>query len=295
MSYSRIEVGSAVVMVVFVCVSVIHAETPPATEHPAVQEVLTMVEAGLSEAVVLERVDNIGAFPDLDGTTLAVLAERGVSERVLVRMIQLEAEDGLQKTRAPAPLPEPAQDNPESSPNPGLAPGQAELRVVVECAFRITFLEVTVDGGEVLTVGKLWEGEGMAGERIRRPRWIKGETPSVAFEGPVSAGEHEIGVGFAITHVQMDDPNDEWGEYSRERYVSRGMRASGEPIGEVGEEVRKPAVCKVSPGDICEVTAILEKTRTSKLGGVPRMSVHYEVKVVPAEQVPFSETVSRSR
>ncbi|MCP4902763.1 MAG: hypothetical protein GY906_37860 [bacterium] len=263
------------------------AETPAALEHPAVQEVLVMVDAGLSERVIFERVSNIGEFPDLNADTLAALAKRGVTEAILVRMIELEAEpaalEPLVALPAASPVAEPiATAAPSVVSKVGLAPGQAGIKVVVERAFKITFLEVEVNGGNAGTEGKLWEGEGMMGERLRRPRWVKTEMPFIAFEGPVAPGTNSVGVGFAISQVIMDDPDDEWGEYSHERYVSRGLRSSGVKIGEGKERDTEPVTCQVSAGEICEVTATLEKRSPTKLGGIPTLSVSYEVRVIPS-------------
>ena len=62
-------------------------------------------------------------------------------------------------------------------------------------------------------------------------------------------------------------------------YVTRGIRAAGEPLENQTDGDNPGAVCKISEGQICEVTAHFEGRKPTPLGGLPEYSVSYEVMI----------------
>jgi len=247
-------------------------ESPSALDNPAIQEVLAMVEAGVSKDVMTARITKIGAFPELDGRELAELKRRGIPDSVLLLMLQLTAPTAV----APTGSAEGPQAGAE--PEAPIPEGLGLVRVVVERPIRVTYYEVVVTGELVHSEGRLWEGSVGAGRHLKRPTFVRGRDPILAYQSPVDPGSHAVGVGFAVSTVE-GAPSDEWSEYAGEHYETRGIRATaddlpgGAPVGNPGAE------CQVFAGQVCEVVATFEKTSPSRLGGLPIYSVHYRVEV----------------
>jgi hypothetical protein len=80
------------------------------------------------------------------------------------------------------------------------------------------------------------------------------------------------------------DPADEWGEYAGEHYVTRGVRAAGEKIQGQHEGGNPGVVCDVTAGQTCEVTATFDRTRPTRLGGLPIYSVRYRTRVSEVDE-----------
>lgn len=262
----------AVLAVVFMALPLLlgaQEETPPSFDNPAIQDVLAMVDADLSEGLILARVDKIGAFPELTGPDLAALKRYGVPEPVLLRMIELGVPGDTPAAVEPAPEPLVA----------ALPEEAAQIKVIVERPFRVTYYEVVVDDELVHTEGRIWEGSVEGGRHLKRPVAVRGKGPVTAYSSPVDPGSYSVVVGFAVSSVQ-GDPADEWGEYAGEEYVTRGIRATddvlpgGKPSGNPG------ARCELNAGEICEVTATFASTSPSALGGLPRYSVQYRTEVL---------------
>jgi hypothetical protein len=247
-------------------------EKSSALDHPAIKDVLAMVEAALSEGVMSARVEKIDAFPELDGRELAVLKRKGVPDAVLLMMLEKAVPGG----RAPATAP--AAPAPDVEPPVKVPEDAGLIRVLVERPFKVTYYEVVVDGQAVHTEGRLWEGSVDAGGHLMRPRAVRGKGSILAYESPVAPGSYPAGVGFAVSVIE-GDPSDEWSEYAGEHYVTRGIRATGDslpgqaPVGNPG------AVCEVRVGQVCEVVASFGKSSPSTLGGLPVYSVRYRVDV----------------
>ncbi len=280
-------------------------------KHQSVVEVLAMVDAGLGEGVILARVEKIGVFPELNGSDLAALAERGVPEAVLIRLVELGS--GQLPEPEPVPEPEPAPPSPPQPPvaQPGPAPAApsppqppvaqpapapaapavpaaeglgkpapaaAAIRVEVDRPFAVTYLEVVVDGQQVTSHGELWQGESEAGQRLKRPYVVKLGKHFTAAEVEVVPGEHQVLVGFAVTQV-AEDPNDEWGEYAVESYQNRGVRTTGEADPDHGWFANQAAICSLKADQTCLVTARLDRHSPTRLGGIPDYSVGYTVEL----------------
>jgi len=240
-------------------------------EDSRVQEVLLMTEAGMSEQVILARVEQIGAFPILEAIELAELKKRGVSDRVLMYMIEHGQVKASGEPAATAPV---AQD-----PPPAVEDAEAGIRVVVVRSFRVTYIEVALGGEIVQHSGRLWEGKSDPGVMLKRPRILRGDEVFTAYEAAVQPGTHEVAVGFAFSAVE-GDPRDEWAEFEGEWYVTRGVRAGSERFEKQNDEDNPGATCSVEAGQICEVTATFHKKAPTPLGGLPDYSVTYEVRTI---------------
>ena len=190
--------------------------------------------ADASSALDDAAVEQIGTFPVLTGDDLAHLKKLGVSDAVLVFMI----EHAQAETAIPAPAP------PSSAPEtPAGAEGsEGGIRVIIDRGFRITYYEVAIDNEIVQHAGKLWEGKSDPGVMLRRPRVLRGDTIFTAYEVAVEPGAYDVSVGFAFSTVE-GDPRDEWGEYEGEWYVTRGILTAGEPLENQKEGDNPGAVC----------------------------------------------------
>lgn len=249
-------------------------EGQPITADPRVREVITMVQGGLSAAVILAKVDDLGAFPELTAQDLVTLKGRGVPEQVLVRMVEL---------REAAPL-APALAAPAAVEARPLASEVAEapsalLRVEIERGFPVTYYEVAVDGEVVATAGRLWQGESRPGEKLQRPSRVREGERFLALELEVSPGEHEVAVGFSVTSVEdsADNLTDPWSSTAVEHYLNRGVRAVSAPEDAVpGEWSAATATrCTATPDAPCTVVASFERQAPTPLGGLPVYGVRY--------------------
>jgi hypothetical protein len=243
-----------------------------AFDHPAVRDVLAMVEADVAENVMTARVVKLGSFPELDGRELAELKRRGVPDSVLLLMLQMTTPS---RTTPYAPS---GGQQAGLEPDAPVPEGLGLLRVVVKRPIRVTFLEVAVGGEAVHTEGNLWEGSVGAGQHLKRPVFVRGTEQIVAYQSPVDPGSHNVAVGFAVSTVE-EDPSDEFGEYAGEHYQTRGIRATGAPLAGQAPMGNPGVECQVFEGQVCEVVATFEKTSPSRLGGLPIYSVHYLVEV----------------
>ena len=272
---ARVFVATAVAILVLMSVSPAHAgEQKSALEDSRVVEVLAMAEGGLSIEIIWAKIQDIGSFPELSGTDLVYLKEHGVPDRALVRMIELE------QAAAPAPAAEPAPAvvPPVAAPEPEVPGNTGAIRVVIERPFMITYYEVAIDGEMLAHRGKLWEGMGEPGHILQRPSRIgkRKDTTITALDTDVSPGLHEVAVGFAVTWVEDDANDNEYGKYNQEFYVNRGVRAVAADDEHEGEWGTKTAIaCDVLPGQTCVVTATLSKRAPTGLGGLPIYSVRY--------------------
>ncbi len=273
---ARIFVATAIAVLLVSSVSPAHASEPSAAlEDGRVVEVLAMVDGGLSLEIIWAKIHNIGSFPELSGTDLVYLKERGVPDNALVRMIELE------QAAAPAPAvpAAPAVVPPVAAPVPEIPGETGAIRVVIERPFMITYYEVAIDGEMLAHRGKLWEGMSEPGHILKRPSKIgkRKDTMITALETDVTPGSHEVAVGFASTWVEDDSDHNGYGKFNQEFYVNRGVRAVTADDDHEGEWGTKTAIaCDVPAGQTCVVTATLEKHAPTGLGGIPIYSVRYE-------------------
>ncbi len=273
---ARVFVATAVVLIAMMSVFPADAgEQQSALEDSRVVEVLAMVDGGLSLEIIWAKVHDIGSFPELSGTDLVSLKEHGVPDRVLVRMIELE--EG--SAPAPAAAPAPAVVPPVAAPVPEVPGSTGAVRVVIERPFMITYYEVAIDGEMLAHRGKLWEGMGEPGHILQRPSKVgkRKDTLITALDTDLTPGLHEVAVGFAVTRVEDDADDNEYGKYNQEFYVNRGVRAIAADDDHEGEWGTKTAIaCDVRPGQTCVVTATLGKRAPTRLGGIPIYSVSYQ-------------------
>jgi len=261
-----------VIAVSALCVAyVAEAGESPGLEDAAIQQIITMAKAGLSEHVILAKAEQIGVFPVLSGDDLARLKEIGVTDAVLVFMIE-HAQKKIDAAAA-APAPSTVDDTAaEQAPATG-------IRVVIDRGTRITYYEVAIDSEIVHHSGKLWEGKSDPGIMLRRPRVLRGDAIFNAYEATVEPGAYDVSIGYAFSSVE-GDPRDEWGEYEGEWYVTRGIRAVGTPLSNQKEGDNSGAVCEVAEGLVCEVTVRLEGQRPTPLGGLPDYSISYDTRII---------------
>ncbi len=276
---ARIFIATAAVLIAMTSVSPVYAgEQKSALEDSRVVEVLAMVDGGLSSKIIWAKIHDIGSFPELSGTDLVYLKERGVPDNALVRMIELE------QAAAPAPAvpAAPAMVPPVTAPVPQIPGDTGTIRVVIKRPFMITYYEVAVDGEILAQHGKLWEGMSEPGHILKRPGKVgkRKDTMITALETDVTPGSHDVAVGFAVTWVEDDSDHNEYGKYNQEFYVNRGVRAVAADDDHEGEWGTKTAIaCDVQPGQTCVVTATLEKRAPTGLGGLPIYSVSYQTTI----------------
>jgi len=228
------------------------------------------------------------AVLQVDADDLVALHEAGVSEEAMVRMIQLGAAAPAESVPPAAAAPAPA---PITTSKAVVAPvteasepisvdPSGRIEVILKRDFRITFFEVAIDGETSASSGRLWEGASEPGMMLRRPGRVRKDNTFTALDLAVEPGSYEVAVGFAVSVVEDDpDLNDEWGKFTVERYVNRGVRAMESPEDPAEGEWGTPAAinCTVAAGKTCTVTATLERRAPTRLGGIPVYSVSYTV------------------
>lgn len=273
------------VFLVSVLLAVAPAANAPSDEadgldHPAIREVLAMVEAGVGNEVILARVERMKTVPELSGEEIAALRKKGVGDRVLLALIERGGRTPVPPAAAAPAVPPPATP-PASAVPPKPAPGgTAAVRVVLESGFPLNYLEVRLDGETVHTLGRALRGESEQAGFLPRPETIRPGKDRVVFERAVPPGRHEIDVGFAVTRVE-GDPEDEWHEYSREAYASSGVGLEGSAVRSAGDgewSDRPPAVCEVTAGATCEVVVTPRKQGRAR-GGLTSYGLSYRVSV----------------
>jgi hypothetical protein len=237
-------------------------------DNPSIQALLTMIEEGAEEEEILDRAEEIGTFPQLDGHDLAELKRRGMSDAVLLKIIELSMA---------APTPKPPRETPAAS---DMTPAdRGMIRVTLEYPFPITFYEVVLDKRVVHAEGKLWEGSVGPGLTLDPPEVVGHQTPKVVLETPVAPGRHTTLVGFAVSEVRAD-PSETWGEPSGEHYETRGILATDGSLAGQAPAGNPGGVCVVEAGHLCEVYVTPQRTSSSVLGGASVYSVRYRVRVV---------------
>ena len=242
------------------------AGSPTALDDPAIEEVLVMSEAGVSREVILARVARLDRVPVLSGEDLAALKQRGVDDAVLLELVRRGGE--------PLAVPEVPTSTDASRP----ATGAARIRVVTQPDFPVTYFEVAVGRDVVASEGILLRGESDPGGILKRPKQMRFSSPHVLYEADVAPGAHDVRVGFAVTTI-AEDPDDEWSEYSQQRYINSGV-ALDEPYDQSGSwSTAGAANCEVAEGQVCEVVVLATGTKGGRLGGRLLYKLNYEVRV----------------
>ncbi|MDQ7087047.1 MAG: hypothetical protein Q9Q13_03945 [Acidobacteriota bacterium] len=152
-------------------------------------------------------------------------------------------------------------------------------RLVVEfrSPFPVSFLEVVVDGKSVATRGEMLEGASDPGQFLARPARLSIKKGEVIYEELLPAGSHEILAGFAVTSVESN-PDDEWSEYSRERYTSRGVRAERRTTPLPAWGANPGATCEIVEGETCRVIVELQRRRSRHRGGGSAYGLKYRLR-----------------
>lgn len=238
------------------------AQTDPVLEHPVIREVVEMVEAGVGDEVIIARIGQMSDLPSLSGDAIAALKRKGVSDRVLLELVQnARGEDTA----------------PKASPR---AEGASVLRVILESPFPVSFYEIAVDGRVVATRGETYEGQSEPGRALRQPRSFRVDGAESAYEEAIEPGEHRILVGFEVSRVE-DDRRDDWMEYGRQQYVSSGVRAEEKDSAEKNWGANHVAICRVEVGQVCVVNVRFDSKSPTRFGGLPVYSVTYQVEMSP--------------
>ena len=243
-----------------------------ALEDQATRTVLEMIAAGHTDTEILERIGELAPFPEFNGRDLAELKRRGVPDPVVLRMLELTG-DGTGGPRAPVPTPR------EPSPAFTTAIGECLIRVLVDCSFDVTYLEVALDGEIRSTRGRLWTGSVDAGAHLESPPEVTVEKYDLLFEVPVAPGQHTAAVGFAVSEVEQN-PSEVWGEEAGEHYVTRGIRAISSFLPGQAPSGNPGIVCDVAAGQLCEIVATPLRTSSGILSGASVYNVRYVSSIV---------------
>lgn len=254
------------------------AQDSKGLDDPAIKELMAMVEAKIADDVIMARLSKL-AVPELTGQQLAELKKRGVSDRVLGALVTIA---GRRSTPKPVPKPPAAQASPaptgqKAPPEADLLPeGMGRVRIIFKSPFPVTRYEALIDGRRVAERGDVLDGESEPGQFLPRPGRIRIKGGETVYQGELPAGDHQILAGFAVSEVESD-PNDEWSEFSRERYLSRGIRAAERAAAGKDWGANTPAVCHLKEGQTCVVTVTFGKRRTRMFGGRSAYTVRYKV------------------
>lgn len=243
-----------------------------ALDDPATTTVLEMVAAKQTDEEILEHIDELAPFPEFSGQDLAELKRRGVSDRILLHMLQL-TDDGAQ-ARPASPASSRESTSTLASPDAG-----GVVRVVIDCPFAVSFVEVALDGKVMNARGKLWQDSVGAGEHLDTPPDVIDQEPAVLLESPVSPGRHTAAVGFAVTEVRRD-PSEAWGQEPGEHYETRGIRATPSFLPGQAPGGNPGAECTVKAGQLCEIVVTPQHTTSALLRGASVYNVRYQVSVV---------------
>ncbi|MDP7692571.1 MAG: hypothetical protein QGG89_12105 [Vicinamibacterales bacterium] len=265
-------VGLVLPVLLTLAAATVSAEQRVLREPPAVAEVVAMIEAGVGEAVIVARIQQMAAVPTLTGEEIARLKERGATEAVLLALVGAAA---------------PTAEGPEVAAGAPMAGGRVRsstIRVILAPSFPVTHYEVLVDGLAVVARGTVFEGQSEPGRILKRPKRFDLNEPVVAYEDTVAPGDHAVRVGFAVSRVDEDSTTNNWMDYSRQRYRTSGVRAIDDRSAERGWSVSEAVSCQVGPGQLCIVTVQFDKRSPSRFGGLPIYAVTYEAVVTSAAE-----------
>jgi hypothetical protein len=144
----------------------------------------------------------------------------------------------------------------------------------------VSFYEIAVDDRVVATRGAQYEGQSEPGRALKQPRTFRVDETGSAYEETVTPGEHKILVGFEVSRIE-EDRRDDWGEYSRQQYVSSGVRAEAKDRAGRNWGANQAAICRIDAGRVCVVNVRFDSSSPTRLGGLPVYSVAYQVETSP--------------
>ena len=243
------------------------AEASAALDHHSVQSLLTMLEEGATEEEILDRLEEIGAFPELDGHDLAELKRRGITDRVLLKMIEMPL-IGSESTATPR----------HTDVEPVAPDDRGIIRVLLQCPIKVTFIEVTVNGDIKRTEGTMLDDAVGSALHLESPPRVCGESPALLLEATVAPGRHSTSFGFAVTEIKSV-PSEVWGEAPGEQFETRGIRAAGGSLPGQAPAGNPGATCQLSGGQVCEVLVTPQRTSSSLLRGASVYNVRYQVQM----------------
>ncbi|HHN74982.1 MAG TPA: hypothetical protein ENK10_07105 [Acidobacteria bacterium] len=277
----KVVAGMLALVFVVGLVGVTRAEGGAALDHPSIREVLAMARAGVHDAVIRERIAQI-EIPELSGQDLAALKKEGLSDDVLITLVRRASRHPTPETPAPAPAPREIPPPASATPPPAesgepFPEGMGRLVVEFRAPFPVTSLEVVVDGKRVASRGEVIEGQSEPAQFLERPARLSLKKGEVVYDELIPAGRHEILAGFAVTAVESD-PEDEWSEYSRERYVSRGVRAERRTTPLSAWGVNPGVSCEIAQGETCRVVVELQRRRSRRTGGGTAYGLRYQLR-----------------
>ncbi len=259
------------------------ADEKSALDHPAIKEILVMVEAGVGDRVIFAKLKSMDSIPVLSGAEIAQLKEKGFGDALLESLVLMGGSNSVPvagKKAGSMPAAAAAATSARLSvatPGPEALPeGAAKIRVLLNSSFRISYYEVIFDGRKVAERGAILEGRSGPGEVLARADFFRLKKDELVFEQIVPAGRHELLVGYALSEVD-GNPEDPFNEYSREKYVSRGVRAEEKAATSGAWGVNHAAVCEPAAGETCTITATFKKLRSRIFGGVSVPAVKYKV------------------
>jgi len=242
-------------------------------DHSATTTVLQMIAEGQTDDEILDVVEELAPFPEFDGRDLAELKRRGVSDQVLLRMLELS---GSHTATRPA-----SATSPGAEPSPTFAtPSSGGLiRVLVDCPFDVSYLEVVLDGEIKETRGELWTGLVSTNQLHEPPLDVPVEKLDVLLEVAVPPGRHTAAVGFAVTEVRVNQ-SEVLGDEAGEHYVTRGIRATSAFLPGQAPSGNPGVMCDVVVGQLCEIVATPQHTSSALLSGASIYSVRYRTTFV---------------
>jgi len=250
-------------------------------DHPSIQELIRMVNAGLATGVIVERAERLQDVPAMDARAISKLTGKAVPDGALLELVrrqeippdcatlrtQLLAAGKTRprsSTARKATATDPANETkrPRSAvapgPHPRISPsepaagstGLGRIRVVARSSLPVTYLEVFLDGDAVGHKGEMHRGETKPGWTLPPPSVVDIKRDTIVYESEVPAGRHEIWTGFALTRIVETD----WDSVVE----ARGQRYDTTTAGPADENGEVPA-CELPEGRTCIVRARFHK------------------------------------
>lgn len=256
------------------------AEVVPRTEgpdpllHPSIGEIVLMLQEGIGEDVILERIRHLPKVPALDACSVEKLGAWGVGDELVRELLQrrtalsagevhtaqpltmlAKGEDTMLEAPKPTRKEAPGKQAPRS-PDPAepavAREGVGRIRVVAQSSLPVTYLEVLVDGTPVSQRGEVQEGQTTAGWTLPRPPVVDVRKGLVVYDSVVPAGRHEVQASFALARIVETD----WDPVLE----AHGQRYETTSAGPEDESGGRP-VCELQDGRTCTVHARLTKRR----------------------------------
>ncbi len=101
----------------------LHAQTPPPSLPPGVQDVVKLAHAGMSDDVILAQIRSAGAMYNLNADQIIYLSTQGVSQNVIKALLPSGGSTATPPPAAPTMPPAPPMVGPTPPPGAPAAPG----------------------------------------------------------------------------------------------------------------------------------------------------------------------------